>query len=157
MTTIAALVSWMIGFVAPDYVVGLRWLVAVLLGAILIVTGPTVIGPMLRHLRLRGRVGALLKWEGIMIDPLGATLAVLVFAVVRAREMHDGIAEATATLGEMLVIGVVFGWAAAGTLVLVLRRFWIPDSLHKPVSLMCWYSPRLPGPTRFRRNPDYWL
>jgi NhaP-type Na+/H+ or K+/H+ antiporter len=56
MTTIAALVSWVIGSVAAHYVVGLRWPVAVLLGAILIVTGPTVIGPMLRHLRLRGRV-----------------------------------------------------------------------------------------------------
>jgi NhaP-type Na+/H+ or K+/H+ antiporter len=136
MTTIAALVSWVIGSAAAYYVVGFRWPVAVLLGAILIVTGPTVIGPMLRHLRLRGRVGALLKWEGILIDPLGATLAVLVYAVVRAREVHDGIAEATATLGEMLVIGVLFGCAAAATLVLVLRRFWIPDSLHNPVSLM---------------------
>lgn len=84
LTTAGVAISCIIGTVAAHYILGFRWPVATLVGAILVVTGPTVIGPILRHLHLRGKVGALLKWEGIIIDPVGATLAVSVFAVVQA-------------------------------------------------------------------------
>lgn len=136
LTTVGVVISWAIGAAAAHYVLGLEWTVAILLGAILVVTGPTVIGPILRHLRLRGNVGALLKWEGIIIDPLGATLAVLVFTVVRGGALQDGVGAAVVALVLTLVVGVVIGVLAAGILVLALARFWIPDSLHNPVSLM---------------------
>jgi len=138
--TIGAATSWVISSVAAHYIIGFRWPVASLLGAILVVTGPTVIGPMLRHLRLRGRVGSLLKWEGIVVDPLGAILAVLVFTVVRSNEFQTGLIEASIEFGKTLLIGIFFGCAAAAVLVLALRRFWIPDSLHNPVSLMLMFA-----------------
>ena len=84
LCTVGVMVTWAVTAVAARCLLGLDWSLALLLGAILVVTGPTVIGPLLRHLRLGGQVGSLLKWEGIVIDPVGAMLAVMVFAVVRA-------------------------------------------------------------------------
>lgn len=79
MVTVGAAITWGITAVSAHLWLGMSWPVALLLGAILVVTGPTVIGPLLRHIRPTGKVGPLLKWEGIMIDPVGASLAVLVF------------------------------------------------------------------------------
>jgi NhaP-type Na+/H+ or K+/H+ antiporter len=81
LITIGVALTWLDSSVAAHFILNFEWPAATLLGAILVVTDPTVVGPILRHLRLRGKVGALLKWEGIIIDPLGATLAVLVFAI----------------------------------------------------------------------------
>ena len=82
LVTVGALVTWVLSAIAAHYLFGLDWSLSVLLGAILIVTGPTVIQPLLREIRPRGAVGPILKWEGIVIDPIGALLAVLVFEVV---------------------------------------------------------------------------
>ncbi len=140
LTTVGVTISWVIGAVAAHYLLGFRWPVATLLGSILVVTGPTVIGPILQHLRLRGKVGALLKWEGIIIDPLGAMLAVLVFTVLQAGIIQVGIGDAAIDFGLTLVVGVAFGCAAAGIVILSLAKFWIPDFLHNPVSLMLMFG-----------------
>ncbi len=145
LTTVGVAISWIIGAIAAYSLLGLQWQVAALLGAILVVTGPTVIGPILRHLRLRCKVGVLLKWEGIIIDPLGATLAVLTFTVAQATATGEGLAsfglsDLALSLGLTVVSGVVAGSVAAGVLVLALSRFWIPDSLHNPVSLMLMFA-----------------
>jgi NhaP-type Na+/H+ or K+/H+ antiporter len=79
LVTLGAAVTWIVGAVAARVVLGLSWPLSVLLGEILVVTGPTVIGPLLRHVKPTGRTGPILKWEGIVIDPVGAMLAVLVF------------------------------------------------------------------------------
>jgi len=136
LITFGTAITWAIGGVAGHYLLGLPWQVAILLGAILVVTGPTVIGPILRHLRLGGRVGALLKWEGIVIDPLGATLAVLTFSVVQAGGIQAGMSQAAVGLGMTLLVGIVLGVAAAGIVILFLARYWVPDFLHNPFSLM---------------------
>ncbi|MEE4254557.1 MAG: cation:proton antiporter, partial [Desulfuromusa sp.] len=138
--TLAVLISLVLGTVAAHYIIGFPWPVATLLAAILVVTGPTVIGPMLRHLRLRGRVSSLLKWEGIVVDPLGATLAVLVFTVVRHSRLRDGLAEALFDFWITFAVGVSFGFIAAAVLIVMLRRFWLPDALHNPVSLMLMFA-----------------
>lgn len=136
LTTVGAVVSWIIGAAAAHYVLEFAWPVATLLGAILVVTGPTVIGPILRHLRMRGNVAAILKWEGIIIDPAGAMLAVLVYTAIQAGAFHQAVNEATVDLCMTVVVGSVAGCLGAGFLILVLSRFWVPDSLHNPVSLM---------------------
>jgi NhaP-type Na+/H+ or K+/H+ antiporter len=79
LVTLGAAVTWVTTTLAARLFVGLPWPLAILLGAILVVTGPTVIGPLLRHIKPVGQVGPVLKWEGIVIDPIGATLALLVF------------------------------------------------------------------------------
>lgn len=142
LVTIGALVTWIIALLAARYILGLSWPVATLLGAILVVTGPTVIGPLLRFVRPTGTVGKVLKWEGIVIDPIGALLAVLVFEAILAG--HDGnnvqngfvIARGFAYGAVMTsVVGSAIGLAAAGGLIFMVRRFLVPDQLQVPVTL----------------------
>ncbi len=135
LTTVGALVTWLVSLAAARFLLGFDWPLAALLAAILVVTGPTVIAPILRHLRLGGRVGAVLKWEGIVIDPLGATLALLTFVVARAGGWHGGAAEAALALLRTAVVGGGLGLLGAGLLIVPLARYWIPDALHGAVAL----------------------
>ncbi|HRK96792.1 MAG TPA: cation:proton antiporter, partial [Rhodospirillales bacterium] len=79
LVLIGSVLAWVLNALAAHYIAGLVWPAAILLGAVLIVTGPTVIIPLLRQAKLAPRPAAVLKWEGIINDPIGALLAVLVF------------------------------------------------------------------------------
>lgn len=136
LISIGAVITWAVATLGARFLLGMTWPLAVLLGAILIVTGPTVIGPLLRQIRPQGSTGVILKWEGILIDPVGAVLAVLVFEVILAGEFAEA---PSAILGGVLLtlaIGVIFGLAAAGLMVLLMRRYWVPDYLHNAVALL---------------------
>lgn len=112
---------------------------AILLGAILTVTGPTVVSPLLQHIRPLGRSGPLARWEGIVVDPIGAILAVLAFAsatVMQRARLEDAAWLGTIGFLETLFVGMVFGVLAAGLLWIMLRRHWIGDHLQSPVVLM---------------------
>jgi len=78
LCTVTVLVAWVL-ITAAAWLIGFRLELALLVGAVLVVTGPTVIAPILRMLRPTRRVASLLRWEGIVVDPIGAVLAVLVF------------------------------------------------------------------------------
>ncbi len=136
LVSLGALITWAITAVAATVVFDLSWRVATLLGAILVVTGPTVIGPLLRHIRPTGPVGSILKWEGIVIDPIGAVLAVLVFEAVGARGADAATAHVVMAIVKTIVAGGGLGVAAAYVLALLIRRFWVPDFLQNAVSLM---------------------
>jgi NhaP-type Na+/H+ or K+/H+ antiporter len=107
-------------------VAGLSWPIALLFGALACVTGPTVIAPMLRTLRPNARIANTLRWEGIVIDPLGALFAVLIYeAIVSQREGHTlGIFVAT------ILCGAVIGGLAAMVIGFLLRRQMIPEYLQ---------------------------
>lgn len=135
LVTVGAAVSWGLSAVLAKGLLGLDWSLAVLFGAVLVVTGPTVIVPMLRHIRPSGQTGPILKWEGIVIDPIGAMLAVLVFQVITAPE-EDLFNLITAVLLKTAVIGTLVGGAAAFALVQVLKREWAPDYLQNPITVM---------------------
>lgn len=136
LITVGVLVTWAISTVAARALFGLSLEIALLLGAILVVTGPTVVGPLLQQVRPKGQVGSALKWEGILIDPVGALLAVLMFEIVLEGELHQApLIIATGVAGKMLV-GVLIGFLAAGLLLLLLKRFMIPDHLQNGVSIM---------------------
>ncbi len=137
LVTFGAGATWCVSAVAAHYILGMNWPLAILLGSILIVTGPTVIGPLLRHIRLVGVVGPLLRWEGIVIDPIGATLALIVFETISGMATGDKNLSHVLliTLGKTLILGSAIGIAAAALLVVMLRKFWIPDELQNPVTL----------------------
>ncbi|MEZ6121337.1 MAG: cation:proton antiporter [Pirellulaceae bacterium] len=87
--------------------------------------------PLLRHVRPSRKVGSIVKWEGIVIDPIGAVLAVLVFdAIIEGDPQRAAIA-----LAKILAIGAFLGLSLAYAMVQVLRRYWVPDFLHNPVFL----------------------
>jgi NhaP-type Na+/H+ or K+/H+ antiporter len=79
LVTIGMLVSWVGTSVAAHYILDFDWSLSMLIGAVLVVTGPTVVGPILRQIRPKKTVASVLKWEGIVIDPVGVLLAVLVY------------------------------------------------------------------------------
>ncbi len=84
LVTVGVLVTWSVSTAAAYFILHLDFPLAVLLGSILVVTGPTVNTPLLRHVRPVGQVGEVLKWEGILGDPIGALLAVLVYEAILA-------------------------------------------------------------------------
>ena len=136
LVTVGAAATWIVATFAARFILALPWPLALLLGAILSVTGPTVIGPLLRFVRPRGQTAAILKWEGIVIDPIGAMLAVLVFEAIPKGQLDA--AGATLVLGTLktCLVGSAVGLAGAFLLILVLQRFWAPDFLQNPITLM---------------------
>ena len=138
LISIGALVTWAVAAIAAHYLIQLDWSLSVLLGAILIVTGPTVIGPLLRQIQPKGQVGAALKWEGILIDPVGAVLAVLIFEVILAGEFGQAQAPGAVFSGVLAttIIGLGIGIAGAAILIFLMRRFLVPDHLQNAVALL---------------------
>lgn len=131
LVTVGTVVTWVLGGVGAHYVLGLSWSLSVLVGAVLTVTGPTVVIPLLRQIRPTGPGGAVLKWEGILIDPIGAVLAVLVFEGL----IDGGAMPAVLGIGKTIFAGTVFGILPAWILTVCLARYWIPDHLHSASAL----------------------
>lgn len=135
LISLGAALTWLLTAAAAWLLGGLDLALAILLGAILVVTGPTVILPMLRDIRPSGRVATLLKWEGIVIDPLGAALAVLAFEAVVATEQLFSVGIAAQVVILTVIIGGATGLAGAWVVYQGLRRYWVPDYLHNPFVL----------------------
>ena len=144
LITIGVLVTGVLATIGAHYLAGFSWEVAVVLGALLTVTGPTVVLPLLRHVRPAGRVGTIAKWEGITIDPIGAILAVLVLETVillnepaEVAGAHGSVWGALAQgIAFEIVVGVGVAVLAAVLLVFLLHRRLVPDWLQNPVALM---------------------
>ncbi len=136
LITIGILVTWVLSALAAALIAGIPTAPAILLGAVLVVSGPTVIIPLLRQVRPTGKVSSIVKWEGIVNDPIGAILAVLVFEVILAGNMEQGTTVAVFGVIKALVLGSLSGVIAAGVMVVLLKRYFIPDFLQNPFSLM---------------------
>jgi len=134
MVSIGMLTTWAIIGAASHFLVGFSWELALLFGAIMVVTGPTVIMPMLRTVRPTAHVASILRWEGIVIDPLGALLAVLVFEFIVAGE-SGALSHTLGAFGRILAIGSVLGVAGGYVLGVLLRRHWLPAYLHNVATL----------------------
>lgn len=138
LLTIGLAVTWTLTTIGAVYLLQFPWRMALLLGATLVVTGPTVIGPMLRFIRPTGMVGPIARWEGIVIDPIGATLGVLVFETLLHHAdptLEQSTEDALGRLLETLLAGSVCGSLAALGLLFAMRRFWVPDRLRSAVTL----------------------
>ncbi|HEY6596288.1 MAG TPA: cation:proton antiporter [Asanoa sp.] len=120
--SIGVLLTWLIGAGAAAWLLDLPQPAALTLGAILVVSGPTVVGPLLDYIRPGERLRRALTWEGSLIDPIGATLAAIVFNAVTASR-HERVA---AQLGQFLGsigVGLLGGAVGAAGLWLLLRAF----------------------------------
>ncbi len=136
LISVGALITWAISTAAAYFILGLDMQLSLILGAILIVSGPTVILPLLRDIRPVGQVGSILRWEGILIDPIGATLALLVFGMVLQTNVRAATGEAIMNLLQIAIIGAALGWAGAWMLAYLLKRYLIPDHLQNAFTLM---------------------
>lgn len=133
LVTIGAAVTWIVASAAAWWLLDLSRGEAVLLGAILIVSGPTVVLPLLAQLRLRDPVDAVARWEGIVIDPIGAATAVVVVEVLLGDEAH--VVGSAGLVLLSLLVGVAVGAAGAAVLTFVLARHHVPDNLTNGVTL----------------------
>lgn len=113
---IGGAMTWLAGTAAAHLILGLEWPVAFMLGAIVIVSGPTVVTPILDFARMQGRVRGILQWEGTLLDPIGALVAVVVFQVIRASGA-ESVGAAAATFVESLLVGIAA--AALGVVLFV--------------------------------------
>lgn len=132
LTTIGVFVTWMVMAVSAHYLASLNWPMAFLFGAIVTVTGPTVIMPMLRSMKITERVGSVLRWEGIIIDPIGAMLAILVYVFIVSSANHTDI---LITFLELIAIGSFLGLLGGWILAKCLKNHWIPNYLTNFFSL----------------------
>ncbi len=136
MVTIGAAVTWAIITISTHWIMGFDWSLSLLFGALVVVTGPTVIVPMLRTVRPNIRIANILRWEGIIIDPLGAVLALLVFDFILASQQGDSSFTHVAwNLGAIITSGFLLGALAGQLLGLALRHHWIPEYLQNIVTL----------------------
>ncbi|WGW02745.1 cation:proton antiporter [Tropicibacter oceani] len=130
---VGAPLGWIASTAALHYVAGLSWEGAAVFGGIMIVTGPTVIAPLLRQARLSKRPAALLQWEAIVNDPVGALAAVLAFEVVIVLQTATGGAHAVQQLvigiGFATILGLGAGWGIARSF----RNAWVPEYMKVPV------------------------
>ena len=135
LVPIGALVTCAIGTLAARWALAVPWEVALLFGAISIVTGPTVIAPLLRSVRPEAKLANILRWEGIIIDPVGALLAVLVFEGIVSWGQGNVFGHSLYIFGKTLLVGFAIGAGAGYLNGLVLRKHWIPQYLHNAGTL----------------------
>jgi NhaP-type Na+/H+ or K+/H+ antiporter len=133
LVTLGVLITWLSSGTAAWWLLDISAEVAFLFGALVTVTGPTVIVPLLRTVRPVAKIANILRWEGILVDPLGALLAVLVFGFIVSGQQG----EHTAWLfGKALVIGGGTGIGGAIVLAQLLRRHWLPNFLRDVAALV---------------------
>lgn len=128
-------ITWMVGWGAALIFTDLPSGVALLLGAILVVSGPTVIGPLLSHVRPDRPVGPILKWESILVDPIGVLVAVITFDVLLIGAGSASAATVAAEVALFVFVGLISGGVFAIALIVALRRHWIPEQLTSLVGL----------------------
>jgi len=129
LITIGSLVTFFGGAIAAHYVFYLSWEISFLFSALIIVTGPTVITPILRNIPLKKDVSAVLKWEGILIDPIGALVAVLVFEFISVDSGQQFTKTVFLEFGKIVLFGSTFGFTFAHALNFAINRKWIPHYL----------------------------
>ncbi len=132
---IGAVVTGIIGTLSAHWILKISWEISLLFGAISVVTGPTVIAPLLRSVRPNSKLANILQWEGIIIDPVGALLAVLVYEGIVSWGLGNVFGHSLYIFGKTIMVGTLFGAAAGYLNGQVLRKHWIPHYLHNAGTL----------------------
>lgn len=132
LVSIGMLITWAVGAVAAYFIFDLSVQVAALLGAILVLSGPTVVGPIVRAARPDATTKRILEWEGAALDPIGATLGIVVLTVITSDT--GPIAGLFGLTLLTAVTGIAIGLACAVALIAALRNFAMPDDLEVPVA-----------------------
>ncbi len=128
-------IAWFLGAAATYLIAGLSWQVSLLFGGVMVVTGPTVIIPLLRQSKLNARPATLLKWEGIVNDPIGALLAVVVYEFLVIGEHGSTSGEIVSSLILAATLAAGLGYAFGRFVATSFRRGWVPEYLKPPVLL----------------------
>lgn len=129
LISVGVVVTFFGAGLAAHFIYGFSWQISFLFSSLIIVTGPTVIAPILRNIPLKTHVSSILKWEGILIDPIGALIAVLMFEFIRVEGGQDFTITALTEFGKIILFGFTFGFTFAHILALLIKRNIIPHYL----------------------------
>lgn len=135
LITVGAAVTFFMAGISVHYIFDLSWQISFLFSGLIIVTGPTVISPILRNIPLKKDVSTVLKWEGILIDPIGALVAVLVFEFISIGGDGNFTKTALMEFGKVILFGTTFGFTFAHALAFAVNKKFIPHYLLNVVSL----------------------
>jgi len=135
LISLGSLITFIGGGIAAHFIFDLSWAISFLFSALIIVTGPTVIAPILRNIPLKKDVSAVLKWEGILIDPIGALVAVLVYEFISVGAGYEYTMDALVEFGKIVVIGMSIGFTSAYGLYYSLKFKLVPHYLLNVVAL----------------------
>ncbi len=135
LVTIGALITWVIVAALMHFVFNLELSLAILFGALMTVTGPTVIVPMLRTVRPNKNISNILRWEGILIDPVGALGAVLVYEFIVSSMEGVGISHVGWLFFQIILIGSLIGYISYKLLEKCLEFHLIPEYLQNLATL----------------------
>ncbi|WP_271393400.1 cation:proton antiporter [Aequorivita sinensis] len=135
LISIGAAITFIGAGAAAHYIFGLDWRISFLFSALIIVTGPTVISPILRNIPLKKDVAAVLRWEGILIDPIGALVAVLVYEFISVEGDSGYTKQALLDFGKIVLIGMSFGITAGYALYFAIKKKLVPHYLSNVVAL----------------------
>lgn len=128
--------TFVLGTIGAHYIMDMGWRMSSLFGALIIVSGPTVVLPILRNVKPTAKINTILKWEGILVDPFGALIAVLVYEVIKSG--HPGESYTLEMLQEFFITvssGIVAGGISAGILWYLLSKNQLPKYLRNVFTL----------------------
>ncbi|MBU6949966.1 MULTISPECIES: cation:proton antiporter [unclassified Hahella] len=143
LVSVGILITWFLAFFLSWLTLDVPWILALLIGAILTVTGPTVVLPLLMLIRPKGQVNSILKWEGILNDPIGALLTVLVYEAVVSTSVGKATTLFLSGFLLTVVVGGLMGLIAGMLVATALRHHWIPEFLGNTFTLamvMCLFT-----------------
>jgi len=129
LITLGSIITFFGAGIAVHYIFHTSWEISFLFSALIIVTGPTVISPILRNIPLKRDVSAVLKWEGILIDPIGALVAVLVFEFISVEDGAAFTKTAFIEFGKIIFFGTTLGFTFAHALTYIIKKQLIPHYL----------------------------
>jgi len=135
LITLGSAITFFGGGLLAHFIFGLSWQLSFLFSGLIIVTGPTVITPILRNIPLKKDISTVLKWEGILIDPIGALVAVLVFEFISVEGDSGFTKTALIEFGKIILFGTTFGFTFAHALAFAINKKFIPHYLLNVVSL----------------------
>ncbi|WP_153461707.1 MULTISPECIES: sodium:proton antiporter [Sediminibacillus] len=135
IVTFGAFIAWIAGSLAAHFIAGLSYEVSFIIGGLFVVTGPTVIIPLLRNAKLAPRIAAALKWEGIIVDPFGPLLALFAYEVIKVLTIDSLQFDYLLKFFFSALIAVVFGYAIGMAVSIMISKGIFPEYLKSPIML----------------------
>ena len=130
LISIGFFITMVLTSLAAHYILNFGWKLSVVLGTITAVSGPTVIKPMLRSVNPTPQVTKVLNWEGVLIDPIGALMAVLVFSAISTFSEHFVLGKLALSFLLLVIDGILWGTVLGYFMGVAIRRHWLPDYLN---------------------------
>src|SRR5699024_6265089 len=135
IVTFGAFLAWIGGALAAHFIAGLSLQISFIIGGLFVVTGPTVIIPLLRNAKLKPRIAAVLKWEGIIVDPFGPLLALFAYEVINVLTTETLHANYLLNFFTSAVIAIVFGYVIGFSVSIMVSKGMFPEYLKSPIIL----------------------